>query len=452
MLFSSLLSRFSGLVRQSFSQWIRQQDFRFTVAVTTLGSWIQTLVGVVLVLLALEYIPFLQKHVGIRFFPAFWYFMPAFLSGSLIHIQKKIPPHHLPVYTLGTSAGAYFFCCALMILSKPVGLQSFGTLYLFSAGFYGWLLRMRTKTPFPVFSLLVGTGASLLIGPTQEYLAFMLVMFPASLLVHFLLGEGRYHLDLQEREKERFRDTVFAQIQFEQSSQVSALREKLADVLGTIHDVNNHLQAAVLSSSVLSLTAAKQLPSSLKETFDDLDGAVNRATDLMASLHQEQRQERLQTRELLGSDLSRVIQESITNVRNLYSHVEFQTDLPKSLPSIALIGGEKTLYRILENLLLNACQGKDGKRGASVICVRLRTEEHTLVLEVLDNGEGLPGFLLENGVTSLVSTKDSTGLGLYTVDRLARANGGSIELNNQESSGAWIKIFLQFIEPEAATE
>ena len=109
-----------------------------------------------------------------------------------------------------------------------------------------------------------------------------------------------------------------------------------------------------------------------------------------------------------------------------------------------LRGGATTLTRVLEGLLVNACEG-DGARRARRVRVRgLRDPSGGCVQVVIaDDGPGFSAAQLAAPIEGLASSKAyCAGLGLYTIERLVRANGGSLERANAGDGGAELTLLL----------
>jgi C4-dicarboxylate-specific signal transduction histidine kinase len=108
-------------------------------------------------------------------------------------------------------------------------------------------------------------------------------------------------------------------------------------------------------------------------------------------------------------------------------------------------GGAATLYQILEELALNAAEG-NGRRGALHVEVAVAGDPaaESAAIRIADDGPGLPQALLGRPVEPFTTTKAyGVGLGLYTAERLARASGGSLRLENPPAGGAAVTVYLE---------
>ena len=71
-------------------------------------------------------------------------------------------------------------------------------------------------------------------------------------------------------------------------------------------------------------------------------------------------------------------------------------------------------------------------------------ENRTLKISVVDDGPGFPDDLIEHGIRPFVSRRDGgSGLGLSTVQRMAQAMGGKLEITNPEPQGARVTICFE---------
>jgi signal transduction histidine kinase len=100
----------------------------------------------------------------------------------------------------------------------------------------------------------------------------------------------------------------------------------------------------------------------------------------------------------------------------------------------------------IRQLLLNLAQNAIAAAQAAadpLVVLSAETEGQWIVLEVEDNGRGIPPEERERVFEIFYSTrKGGTGLGLAIVDRIARNHDGRVDLREGEMGGALFRVLL----------
>lgn len=128
----------------------------------------------------------------------------------------------------------------------------------------------------------------------------------------------------------------------------------------------------------------------------------------------------------------------------VHAIAEARRDVPAALAyadevgdAISVRGSEILLSRMFRVLYENATQA-----GATHAWTKARVEGASVVIDVRDDGPGIPSACRETLFDPLVTTKKGgTGLGLALARRVAHAHGGEISLAPSES-GACFRIKL----------
>ncbi len=140
------------------------------------------------------------------------------------------------------------------------------------------------------------------------------------------------------------------------------------------------------------------------------------------------------------------LNEILHDVAELYAgfsdKVTIELELDASLP--LLQGDAVRIRQVLHNLIKNAMEAADRP-----VVVHLRTlhvesgQEHYILLEVTDSGDGIPEEMLDNLFEPYVTTKvRGTGLGLAVVKKIVEEHGGVIMAANLPNAGARFTIRL----------
>ncbi|KZE63470.1 hypothetical protein AWM68_15775 [Fictibacillus phosphorivorans] len=101
----------------------------------------------------------------------------------------------------------------------------------------------------------------------------------------------------------------------------------------------------------------------------------------------------------------------------------------------AIIEGDSAqIKQVLLNILVNAVEELSGLDGERKIRVSIkRNENQTVDLAICNNGNPIPGYLLENVFEPFVTTKSlGTGLGLSVCKQIVEKHNGSIDVSSGE--------------------
>jgi two-component system, NtrC family, nitrogen regulation sensor histidine kinase NtrY len=109
---------------------------------------------------------------------------------------------------------------------------------------------------------------------------------------------------------------------------------------------------------------------------------------------------------------------------------------------IVIMGDPKLFGRVISNLIINGIQSVDPDKVAE-ITVTLNTTSNSLVLEIKDNGRGIPEGLKEKIFVPNFSTKsEGSGLGLAIAKRGVETAGGEIWFDTKLGMGT--SFYLRF--------
>ncbi|MCA8911098.1 MAG: GHKL domain-containing protein [Planctomycetes bacterium] len=127
--------------------------------------------------------------------------------------------------------------------------------------------------------------------------------------------------------------------------------------------------------------------------------------------------------------------------RNIRLHFDYEGKLDNLLLDPTL------MRQALMNLLRNAFDALDGKKGGEVI-VRARVKGDLLGLEVIDTGSGIAPSNIDRMFRPYFTTKkQGTGMGLPMVRRIVEEHGGQITFESEEGKGTRFLILLP-VDPE----
>ena len=152
---------------------------------------------------------------------------------------------------------------------------------------------------------------------------------------------------------------------------------------------------------------------------------------------------------LVVSDL---LDEACHWLRHEYRQAQcrIEKNLAPNLP--LLIGKKLQLLQVFVNLLQNACQAST-RPGMVVRLSAIYDHEHgTVVIEIADEGRGMPPEDVEHALDPFFTTRreeGGMGLGLSISAAIVKAHEGRLHIESQEGAGTVVTVVLPVREGEA---
>lgn len=216
-------------------------------------------------------------------------------------------------------------------------------------------------------------------------------------------------------------------------------------VSGVAHDFNNLLTGIVLCADLL--IAGLEESSRLRHYAEEIRTASAQGAGMIQNLLSIARQRR-QAPALLS------LNDAIVSMRGLLTHligetVQLQVELAADLKAVRMDAAE--LQEIILNLVLNA---RDAMPDGGQITLRTRScfanmrgnsLEPCVELIVSDSGVGMDSQTQARAFDAFFTTKPAgkgTGLGLATVHRIVRQQGGMVEIESALGKGTLVMIRL----------
>jgi PAS domain S-box-containing protein len=216
-----------------------------------------------------------------------------------------------------------------------------------------------------------------------------------------------------------------------------------ASLAGVAHELNNPL-AAILGFAQLLLK--KELDTETRRALDTINHEASRAGKIVRDLLTLARRRDAARRVRL--DVNEVVSYIVSTRRYaLETHgVRCLTDLADERPSI--VGDRAQLEQVILNLLNNAEQAIRARRDEKgCVQIRTRTEGTTTVLEVEDDGIGIPQDQREHIWEAFWTTKansSGTGIGLSVVRDIVLDHGGDIAVETGSLSSTGARFVVRF--------
>jgi PAS domain S-box-containing protein len=214
--------------------------------------------------------------------------------------------------------------------------------------------------------------------------------------------------------------------------------EKLA-ALGTLgaglaHELNNPI-GIITSRIELMLEEAQRAGDFPEETVEDLQ-VLHRNAQRVARIAGSLLSFARQSQEDMGPvDLNHIVEETLLLVEKTATKegIVINRRLSSNLPK--MWGDSNALQQVVLNLLTNARDALGGE-GEIIITTRLQGEPLSVVLEVSDNGPGIPPEILPKIFDPFYTTKpQGTGLGLSVTYGIVRDHRGTIDVQSRPGRG-----------------
>jgi signal transduction histidine kinase len=201
------------------------------------------------------------------------------------------------------------------------------------------------------------------------------------------------------------------------------------------HQLRTPLTALSMRLEEIVATADDQ--ETVKEEATIALGQVERLTDVVQRLLTNARDPR--SGSAIDIDLDEVIQQQVEEWRPTYQ-AEGRSVVVTGARSLRAVGTPGAVAQVLATLIENSLM-----HGAGMVTLHTRVTGNQAVVEVSDNGPGVPPDLGARVFERTVSGRNSTGLGLAVARDLAEADGGRLELLQQRPP-----VFALFLAQELA--
>ncbi len=217
-----------------------------------------------------------------------------------------------------------------------------------------------------------------------------------------------------------------------QAEHLSAIGEMTA---GISHEIRNPLgiiksSAQLLKKKMEKIDAKSSIPDIIVEESGRLDNIITDFLDFAKP----------KIPDFHSCKIEDIIEKTIAHLtpRIEDNHFHIITKIPEQLPEI--LADSAMLYQAFLNILINAFQSL---KNNGCITILVKYDFDTIVINFIDDGDGIPKEILKKIWTPFFTTKDTgTGLGLGIVKNMIEAHNGTISITNIEPKGANVEITL----------
>ena len=244
---------------------------------------------------------------------------------------------------------------------------------------------------------------------------------------------GREHMEVADAFNRMLDEIDHAQARLAQAAALSAIGQLSASI---VHEMRNPLSAIQMNLDVLK-HAVQGDPVHEELAEIATDQVVRLEAMLSDLLHYGKKVEIRKTAVPVANFIQEleacIRQEKDQNVAFIF-HNDCEAD--------TLLIDHEQMLRAVSNLVDNAVQASPPGGAVALTLKRSRPHSEALLIEISDQGEGIPERIAEKLFEPFFTTKQKgTGLGLANVKKIIELHGGSIAFRNNHS-GAVFTITL----------
>lgn len=218
-------------------------------------------------------------------------------------------------------------------------------------------------------------------------------------------------------------------------------------VTGLSHYTKNIITGLGSSADLIDMGLERGDTAILQRTWPVFKRSVKRITNFVQDMLSYSKP-RTPIRE--ACDIGAILREAQETFQELFAEREVAVVLRIASVTQPIYAEAQGLYRVFLNLLTNAADVVPAQGGRITIDVR-QDEEGNTMIDVADNGPGVPADLAQKIFDPFFSTKGAkgTGLGLAVARKVIAEHGGSLVLRPDSDGGACFRIWLPHTPPPA---
>jgi signal transduction histidine kinase len=263
-------------------------------------------------------------------------------------------------------------------------------------------------------------------------------------------------------------ELAYTELKSTQSQMIQ--REKMASLgeltAGIAHEIQNPLNFvnnfSEVSNELLdemkaelgkgNTDDAKEIAEDVKQNLEKILFHGKRADGIVKGMLQHSRtssgQRELTDINVLADEYLRLAYHGL-RAKDKSFNAKFETDFDPTIEKINII--PQDIGRVILNLINNAFYAVDEKKRSEIenydptVSVSTKKVGNKILISVKDNGNGVPGKVLDKIFQPFFTTKPTgqgTGLGLSLSYDIVKAHGGELKVETKEGEGSDFKILL----------
>ena len=256
-----------------------------------------------------------------------------------------------------------------------------------------------------------------------------------------LPGVVKSAMQQQRQENSRRRHEVLLR------HQNAELKKVNRDLEMFVHSTSHNLRAPLRSVLGLIYLSRQELAASklvnLDQYYGLMENSIHALDDTIKLILDYSRTKQL-IEEVEEIDFERMFEEIFNNLEHINSP-ETITRQVEVIPGGRFYCSRMKLYLILLNIVSNAIKYYDPNKDRSFVRMKVRTGSEQAVIEIEDNGIGIPADLQQRVFDMFyraTENSEGSGLGLFIVKETIERLGGTIELTSAPGSGTTFRLVI----------
>jgi len=220
-----------------------------------------------------------------------------------------------------------------------------------------------------------------------------------------------------------------------QSAKMGAVGQMAA---GVVHEIGQPL------TSISGLIDLLKISNPTEESKKHLDLMKSEMDRLVGIISRFKTFARVSEEKMVPLSLNQVVEGTAALLAHQMEmkHMDCVVDKAQNLP--AIMGDQNSLQQVLINLMINAVDALEEKKGGSrTIHVSTSLEGDNVILRIADNGPGIPEEMQERIFDPFFTTKKEgkgTGLGLAIIGSILNQHGAHVSVESEVGSGTTFVI------------
>jgi two-component system, NtrC family, sensor kinase len=230
---------------------------------------------------------------------------------------------------------------------------------------------------------------------------------------------------------------VSAGVAHELMNPVAYLMQNLNTLRGDVTDLAQKLAPVLREHPVEGVT---ELMEGLPQILDDLEAGARHVREVAQGIRN---QSRGPESESSTTDLAQAVSFAVKIAR---AEVGRKARLAADSLPVQVRGTQVKLCQVILNLIVNASHAMEGTGRPGLIEVRWSRQPEAVLLQIIDNGAGIPPENLPRVFERFFTTKPpgvGTGLGLSICRELVESMGGTMGLTSTVGRGTTVEIKLR---------